>query len=223
MQTPQDITTIVLATANRDKVRELRPLLEGISPRFRVTTLMDEGIDTDIDETEDTLEGNAILKARTIFEMLSARFPSMIAFADDTGLEVDMLGGRPGVYSARFAPMPLGEKPAYGDNVRHLLQEMEGKFGRSARFRKVIALKGTIPGHEGGRVFEHTEEGVAEGSITTEPEGEGGFGYDPVFRSEATKKTFARMTPEEKNTISHRALAVKRTIFWLHTITETQP
>ncbi|ABB23333.1 RdgB/HAM1 family non-canonical purine NTP pyrophosphatase [Pelodictyon luteolum] len=223
MQTPPDITTIVLATGNRDKVRELRPLLESISARFRVTTLMDEGIEVDIEETEQTLEGNAILKARAIFEMLSAKFPSMIAFADDTGLEVDQLGGRPGVYSARFAPRPEGEKPSYSDNVRHLLQEMEGKVERSARFRTVIALKGTIPGHDDGRVFEHIEEGVAEGSITTAPEGKGGFGYDPVFRSEATKKTFARMTPEEKNTISHRALAVKRTISWLHTITNTQP
>ncbi|TCD47616.1 RdgB/HAM1 family non-canonical purine NTP pyrophosphatase [Chlorobium sp. N1] len=214
------ITTIVLATANPDKVRELSPLLERISPRFRVTTLMDEGIRTEIEETEETLEGNALLKARAIFEMLSERFPSMIALADDTGLEVDPLGGRPGVYSARFAPTADGRKPTYEENVLHLLRELEGVEARSARFRTVIALRGTLPCHEGGRVFEHCEEGRVEGAITTAPEGTGGFGYDPVFRADATGRTFASMNAEEKNAISHRGLALRRTLSWLHTITK---
>lgn len=217
------VTTIVLATANPDKVRELRPMLEGISPRFRVTTLMEEGITTDIEETEETLEGNALLKARTIFRMLSGRFPSMIALADDTGLEVDALGGRPGVYSARFAPAPEGQKPTYAENVRHLLGEMESARERSARFRTVIALCGSMPGHERGNVFEHIEEGLVEGSITERPEGEGGFGYDPVFRAAETGRTFAVMTPEEKNAISHRSHALKGAVAWLHAIITTEP
>ncbi|NTV99304.1 MAG: non-canonical purine NTP pyrophosphatase, partial [Chlorobiaceae bacterium] len=116
--------TIVLATGNRDKVKEMRPLLENISPFFEVSCLKDLAAEIEVDETEETLEGNALLKARAVFDNLSGRFRHMIAFADDTGLEVHSLGGEPGVYSARFAPMPDNRPPAYEDNVRYLLERM---------------------------------------------------------------------------------------------------
>ena len=156
--------TIVLATANRDKVKELRPLLETISPLFTVLTLDELGIEVEIEETEETLEGNALLKARAIFALLSERFPFMIALADDTGLEVDALHGAPGVYSARFAPVPEGQSPTYKDNVLHLLHCMKGITSREARFRTVVALKGALPSTEGCFRFEHTAEGIVAGS-----------------------------------------------------------
>jgi len=207
--------TIILATANPDKVRELRPLLEGIDPRFSVLSLAEAGVQIDIEETETTLEGNAMLKAKTIFSLLNGRFPSMIAFADDTGLEVRALEGAPGVYSARYAPVADGGEPTYKDNVTHLLHEMEGKRDRSARFRTVIALKGIIAGKGGPdevaqKTIEQTIEGAVEGTLTTETDGSSGFGYDPIFMVAAAGKTFARMSGDEKNRISHRALATKK-------------
>ena len=154
-ETAESTITIILATGNRDKVKELRPLLENISPLFRVTTLKELEVEVDIEETEPTLEGNALLKARAIFSMLSERFPSMIALADDTGLEVDALEGAPGVYSARYAPTPDGIAPTYQENVRHLLHCMKGITDRNARFRTVIALKGSIPPGNKQFKFEH--------------------------------------------------------------------
>ncbi|QEQ57328.1 RdgB/HAM1 family non-canonical purine NTP pyrophosphatase [Chlorobium phaeovibrioides] len=210
--------TIILATANPDKVRELRPLLEGIDPCFSVISLAEAGIAVDIEETETTLEGNAMLKANAIFNLLNGRFPAMIAFADDTGLEVNALGGAPGVYSARYAPVANGEKPTYRDNVAHLLNEMEGEKDRSARFRTVIALKGIVEGKNGTTGIEETIEGLVEGTLTTEADGSGGFGYDPIFMVTAAGKTYGRMSGTEKNSLSHRALATKKAIAFLHTI-----
>ncbi|MDT9546896.1 MAG: RdgB/HAM1 family non-canonical purine NTP pyrophosphatase [Chlorobium sp.] len=220
---PKAPVTIILATANPDKVRELRPLLEGIDPRFSVLSLAEAGIAIDIEETETTLEGNAMLKANAIFRLLKNRFPSMIAFADDTGLEVSALNGAPGVYSARYAPVSSREKPTYQDNVDHLLKEMEGEKDRSARFRTVIALKGIIAEKEGPdevaqQRIEKTIEGAVEGTLTTAADGDGGFGYDPIFMVAAAGKTYAQMSGEEKNRISHRALATKKAIAFLHTI-----
>jgi len=201
---------IVLATGNRDKVRELKPVLEGIHPALRVRALFELGLEADVEETEATLEGNARLKADAIFELVRSQLNYFIALADDTGLEVDALDGEPGVYSARFAPMPPGQSPTYADNVRHLLDRMNGKHGRSARFRTVIAMKGLLPSAADNDVtIEETVEGSVEGVITETAVGEGGFGYDPVFMPVGTAKTFAQLTIDEKNAISHRGRAVQ--------------
>ncbi len=217
-ETAENRITIVLATANRDKVMELRPLLETISPLFNVVTLQELGVEVEIEETEKTLEGNALLKARAIFALLSDRYPSMIALADDTGLEVDALNGAPGVFSARFAPVADGLAPTYQDNVRHLLHCMKGMTNREARFRTVIALKGTLPSAQAAFSFEHTAEGVVEGSITLEELGGEGFGYDPLFMVKSTGKTYAEMSTTEKNRLSHRALAVQQAVLYLGNI-----
>ena len=201
---------VVLATGNRDKVRELQPMLEVLSPLLKLHSLADLGLSPEIDETEPTLEGNARLKAEAIFSLVEPRFDWMIVLADDTGLEVDGLNGAPGVRSARFAPVSEGSSPTYEQNVTHLLQSMAGMAGRSARFRTVIALKGRLPMPGGGTMtIDETIEGRIEGSITTERHGSGGFGYDPVFLPEGSGMTFAEMSLEEKNAISHRARAVR--------------
>ena len=221
MPAPADnIITIVLATGNRDKVKELRPLLENISPLFKVTTLKELGVEIEIEETEETLDGNAMLKARAIFNLLSGQFRFMIALADDTGLEVDALQGAPGVYSARYAPTPEGKAPTYEDNVSHLLYSLNGITNRNARFRTVIALKGSVPSGDNSFSFEHTAEGVVSGCITTEQRGNEGFGYDPVFLVHSTARTYAEMSTTEKNSLSHRALALKKAIADLKNILE---
>jgi XTP/dITP diphosphohydrolase len=136
----------------------------------------------------------------------------MIALADDTGLEVDSLHGAPGVYSARYAPKPEGKLPTYDENVCHLLHSMNGITDRKAHFRTVIALKGSLPFRYERFQFEHTAEGIVSGSITLEPKGKEGFGYDPVFLVNSTDKTYAEMSTAEKNTLSHRALALQKAI-----------
>lgn len=201
--------TIVLATGNKDKVRELKPVLEGLASGIHVRSLHDLGLDIDVEETEPTLEGNARLKADAIFELVAPRLDWFIALADDTGLEVDALGGAPGVYSARYAPVPEGVARTYEDNVRHLLSEMQGKSKRTARFRTVIAMKGRLPVADGSAMeIEETTDGHIDGLITTEPQGNGGFGYDPVFAPEGMDRTFAQLGIDEKNAISHRGRAV---------------
>ena len=222
MQAPaENIITIVLATGNRDKVKELRPLLENVSPLFKVTTLKELGVEIEVEETEETLEGNALLKARAIFNHLSGKLPFIITLADDTGLEVDALHGAPGVFSARYAPTPEGIAPTYEDNVRHLLHSLQGITNRNARFRTVIALKGSVPSGDNSFGFEHTAEGVVSGSITTEKRGNEGFGYDPLFLVDSTARTYAEMSTAEKNTLSHRALALKKAIADLKDILES--
>jgi XTP/dITP diphosphohydrolase len=144
-----------------------------------------------------------------VFSLVDSRFPWLIVLADDTGLEVDSLNGAPGVRSARFAPVPEGCSPTYEDNVSHLMKLMSGSVERSARFRTIIAMKGRVPTPEGkAAIIEETAEGRIEGSITTERIGKGGFGYDPVFMPKGMERTFAQISLEEKNRISHRALAV---------------
>jgi len=212
---------IVLATGNRDKVRELKPVLEGIHPALRVRALFELGLEADIEETEATLEGNARLKAEAIFELVGAQLNHFIALADDTGLEVDALDGAPGVYSARFAPMPADQSPTYADNVRHLLDRMSGKTNRSTRFRTVIAMKGRLPAAADDDVtIEETVEGSVEGVITETAVGEGGFGYDPVFMPAGTGKTFAQMSIDEKNAISHRGRAVQAAVLRIRQLLE---
>ena len=212
MNEPANETTIVLATNNRDKVREIKPLLENIVPGTRVYSLDDLQADIEIEETEETLGGNAKLKAEAVFNLFTSRFPYLVTVADDTGLEVSGLNGAPGVYSARFAPMPEGIPPTYDDNVRHLLRVMENIDDRRATFRTVIALKGRIPGRNDMLMFEKTVEGFAEGRITREKTGDNGFGYDPIFWVNSARATFAQMSTEEKNRLSHRSFAVQKAV-----------
>ncbi|MDX2247501.1 MAG: RdgB/HAM1 family non-canonical purine NTP pyrophosphatase [Bacteroidia bacterium] len=180
---------LLFGTNNRHKLQEIRQMLGGT---YEILCLADLGKETEVEETEVTLEGNAILKAKAFYA--ASGIP---CFADDTGLEVEALEGRPGVYSARYA----GEGCSYEDNVRKMLTEMTGKKNRKARFRTVIAF---FDG-EKTEIF----EGIVEGEIATEPYGEGGFGYDPIFKPEGHSLTFAALTPEEKNKISHRGKAVR--------------
>jgi len=207
------LVAVVLATGNRDKVRELRPMLEGISPSLALYSLADLALSPDIEETESTLEGNARLKAAAVMELAGPMFEWLIVLADDTGLEVDALGGAPGVRSARFAPAPESASPSYEDNVRHLLHSMAGAAGRAARFRTVIALKGRLPsGNGGSHEIDETVEGRIDGTITPERHGAEGFGYDPVFLPDGSGKTFSEMSLPEKNSISHRGRAISKAI-----------
>jgi XTP/dITP diphosphohydrolase len=184
------VTPFVIATANPDKQREIAEIL---GPDIRLLPRPD-GVD-DIEETGETLEDNARLKARAIAEATGTP-----AIADDTGLEVDALGGAPGVYSARYS----GEGATYSSNVAKLLREMEPfTWERTARFRTVAAVA-----WPGGRDL--TAEGSVPGSITTEPRGGEGFGYDPVFvPDEGDGRTFAEMSNAEKHALSHRGRAFR--------------
>lgn len=179
---------LVFASHNAHKVKEINQLLEG---KYNVQSLAESGFTDEIEETGTTLTENALLKARHIYEKLHAD-----CFADDTGLEVDALDGRPGVYSARYAGEPKNDS----NNIHLLLQELNGVDKRTARFKTVIAL--IIEGKE------YLFEGVVEGSISKEIVGGNGFGYDPVFIPAGYNTTFAEMTAEQKNNISHRAIAV---------------
>jgi XTP/dITP diphosphohydrolase len=185
---------IVLATANKDKVREMRHALAGLD--VEILTRDDFPGIPDVVEDGATIEDNAAKKARAV-----CGATGMPAVADDTGLEVDALGGEPGVFSSRFA----GEGATYADNVRKLLRELERVPAgeRTARFRCVIAL--VEP--SGAEVF---VEGICEGTIAEEPRGSSGFGYDPVFLVPSRGRTFAELTLEEKDTISHRGQAMAR-------------
>ncbi len=184
---------LVLATNNRDKVKEIKHLLEELP--VTILTADDFLEFPDPEETGSTLVENAVLKARAISE-----FCELPALADDSGLEVDALNGAPGVYSSRYA----GENVTYKDNYTKLLLEMAGVLQekRTARFRCVIAIV-----WEDGSV--ETVEGVAEGYITTTVEGDRGFGYDPVFFYPPLGKRFSEMTLDEKNQVSHRGKALQ--------------
>ena len=179
---------LVFATNNKNKLREIRELMPS---NIEVLSLADIHCEADIAETADTLEGNALIKAHYVYDKYG-----LDCFADDTGLEVDALGGQPGVHTARYA----GESHDPNANMEKLLRELKENFNRHARFRTVIALI------EKGE--EHLFTGEVEGEISTEPRGDKGFGYDPVFIPEQTGQTFAEMGEEQKNKISHRARAV---------------
>lgn len=188
MTTPR---RIVLATANPGKVRELRKLLP---PWIEVVTAHDLGVSLP-PETGTTFRENALIKARAV-----SQATGLIALADDSGLEIDALGGRPGVHSAHYA----GERATDAHNIARVLNELKEvpPERRTARFRAVVAL--VAPD---GR--EAVTEGVIEGTITTEPRGRGGFGYDPIFVPLGERRTFAEMTEDEKNQLSHRAQALR--------------
>lgn len=178
---------VVVASKNVDKIAEIEAVLAALDPPIAV---IPGHVWDDIDETEDTLGGNALLKARAV-----AAATGHAAVADDTGLEVEALGGEPGVNTARYA----GEDATYEENVTKLLAELEGVTERAARFRTAVAL--VSPTGE-----ELVVEGALDGVITTERRGSDGFGYDPIF--EVDGRTLAEIPLAEKNRISHRALAL---------------
>jgi len=187
---------LVFATQNAHKLSEIQSLFEEEDPlfmeKYHLISLKDLKFSGEIPEDEDTLEGNALAKARFVYE----RF-GMDCFADDTGLEIDALDGRPGVYAARYA----GEGCSFDDNINKVLEEMQGKENRSARFRTVIAL-----------IYEDHEylfSGEVSGKILNERRGGTGFGYDPIFQPDDSELSFAEMDMEEKNAISHRGEAFR--------------
>ena len=213
--------TLIFATNNKHKLQEVR---EMVADKIEIKSLSDVGLEGDIPETADTLEGNALQKARWVWERienlkLKIRSSSSRAsadnssdadgivgvFADDTGLEVEALDGQPGVYSARYA----GEHCSFDDNINKMLKEMEGKTNRKACFRTVICL---IENGE-PRYF----EGRVDGTILTERYGKEGFGYDPIFMPDRFAVSFAEMPLEVKNRISHRGRAVREFINFIVT------
>ena len=190
---------LVIATNNAHKLEEIRAV---VGDRFKIVSLADINCHEDIPETADTLEENALLKARFVHERYG-----LDVFADDTGLEVEALNGQPGVHTARYAFSDRHDTEA---NVTKLLHEMEGKTNRKAAFRTAIAL--ILDGKE------YLFEGKVEGYITPERRGTDGFGYDPVFSPEETGKTFAELGIEVKNSLSHRARAVAQLLKFLATV-----
>lgn len=187
---------ILLATRNAGKVREMRSLLSDLS--VELISAMDLDDPPEVEEDADTLEGNARKKA----EVLHA-YAGLPALADDTGLEVDRLDGRPGVRSARYA----GPEADDAANRRRLLEELEGVSERAARFRTVIAFV--------DQTGLHQFEGICRGRITDEEMGSGGFGYDSIFVPEDGRRTFAELSPDEKNEVSHRGRALRLLVDYL--------
>jgi XTP/dITP diphosphohydrolase len=181
---------LVFATNNAHKLREVKAILDGLAI---VKSLAEHNIQTEIPEDGDTLEANARQKAWFIYNHYGLN-----CFADDTGLEVDALGGRPGIYSARYA----GEGCNFADNIRKLLGEMQGITNRRARFRTVVAL--IIAGKE------YLFEGRVEGRLLESEAGAGGFGYDPLFVPDGYDLTFAQMDESVKNAVSHRGEAMRK-------------
>lgn len=190
---------LVFATNNAHKLGELRKMLAG---RYDVVGLADIGCHDDIPEDADTFEGNALAKALWVLEHYG-----LDCIADDSGLEVDALGGAPGVHSARFA----GDGHNDAANNALLLAKLEGAADRHARFRTAIAL--VRKGHD--PIFFH---GKVEGTIIGAPRGDAGFGYDPLFVPDGWSKTFAEATPDEKNAVSHRGRAVSSLCHYLSTL-----
>ena len=187
---------LLLATSNRGKLRELAELLGDVP--YELVSLADVGIDVDVEETGQTFEDNAVLKAETYRDL-----SGMLTLADDSGLEVDALGGEPGVHSARYA----GPDATDSDRIRLLLSNLDGvpESSWTARFRCVIAVAG--PGRQ-TKLF----PGACCGRIVREPRGNNGFGYDPVFLFPELGLTMAELTSEQKNAVSHRAVAVQKAV-----------
>jgi XTP/dITP diphosphohydrolase len=189
---------IIFASQNQNKIREISALLPEHIHLSGLDASVYPVFSEELPETGETLEANALQKARFVFE-----HTGKACFADDTGLEIYCLDGRPGVYSARYA----GEAKNADDNMAKILSEMKDCNDRSARFRTVIAF---VDGKN-----EHLFEGIVEGKIITEKRGTKGFGYDPVFVADGFSKTFAEMELAEKNTISHRARALVKLVDFL--------
>lgn len=186
---------LVFATNNLNKLAEVQKMLPN---SIELLSLKDINCFDEIDETETTLEGNAKLKADYITKNFGYN-----CFADDTGLEVDSLDGKPGVYSARFAGEPANSE----NNMQKLISELEDKKNRNAQFRTAICL------NINDKQF--LFEGICKGEILTQKQGEKGFGYDPIFKPEGFNESFAEMTSEEKNKISHRGIAIQKLVEFL--------
>ncbi|MDB2418649.1 non-canonical purine NTP diphosphatase [Flavobacteriaceae bacterium] len=193
---------LVFATNNLHKLKEVQEML---SNAIEVLSLKDIGCFEDIEETESTLEGNAKLKANYITEKYG-----FDCFADDTGLEVEALYGNPGVYSARYA----GEHGNAEKNMEKLLNELQNKSSRKAKFRTIIALN--------LKNKQYLFEGICDGEILNEKTGVKGFGYDPIFKPKNASCSFAEMNSEEKNIISHRGIAIQKLVNFLSLIKITQ-
>jgi XTP/dITP diphosphohydrolase len=189
---------LIFATHNKNKLKEVKSLMPS---SIELLSLDEINFNDEIEETADTIEGNALLKAKTIFEKTGIN-----SFADDSGLLVDALNGAPGVYSARFA----GEQKNDQDNMQKLLHELNDKPNRNAHFKTAMAL--IIDGKE------YLFEGKIEGKIMTEKMGTNGFGYDPIFVPDEYNETFAQLDSEIKNNISHRARALQKMLEFLKTI-----
>jgi XTP/dITP diphosphohydrolase len=187
---------VVIATGNSGKVKEFRAILKDSA--FSLFASKDLGFSGEIEETASDFRGNAELKAKAVWEYIHPKFKDYWVVADDSGLEVKALGGRPGIFSARYA----GENASNMQRYTKLLSEMEGKTDRAARF--VCSLCLIRPGKE-PEFF----DGECRGNILAEPRGEGGFGYDPVFLPLGSEIGFGEMSEDEKNTHSHRAMAIK--------------
>ncbi|MBS1598603.1 MAG: RdgB/HAM1 family non-canonical purine NTP pyrophosphatase [Bacteroidetes bacterium] len=186
---------LIFATNNQHKVEEIQSV---INHKFEVVSLKGAGIHIDIPEPHDTLEANASEKSRTIHEMTQAN-----CFSEDTGLEVESLGGEPGIKSARYS----GENRSFDDNIKKLLEKLRDQSNRKARFRTVISL-----------IWENKEylfEGICPGKISEERQGKSGFGYDPIFIPDGSSSSFAEMTLAEKNQFSHRKKATDKLIAFL--------
>ncbi len=189
---------IVFATSNQNKIREVQKMLPD---NIRILSLEDIGCLVDIPETSPTIEGNALQKAQYVVDHFEKD-----CFSEDTGLEIMALDGRPGVYSARYA----GPQRDPQNNMDKVLAELRDQTDRSARFKTVVAL------YLNGNM--HTFEGIVEGTIRTSRSGEGGFGYDPIFQPDGYSVTFAEMTDEEKNKISHRGRAIRKLLDFLNNL-----
>lgn len=193
--TKQTKMELIFSTQNQNKAKEIQKLVpQGVV----IKTLQDINCNDDIPETQNTLQGNALQKARYVNEKFGVN-----CFADDTGLEIESLNMEPGVYSARYA----GPERSDDKNMDKVLSGLAASNNRKARFRTAVAL--IIDGEE------HLFEGIVEGEIRTEKSGDQGFGYDPIFEPENAGKTFAEMSMEEKNSMSHRARAFAKMIDFL--------
>ena len=189
---------LIFATHNKNKAKEVKSLMPE---SIELLSLDDIDFHTEIEENASTLEGNALLKAKTIFEKTGIN-----CFADDSGLLVDALNGEPGVYSARYA----GGQKSDEDNMQKLLHELQNKSDRNAHFKTVMAL--IIDGKE------YLFDGKIEGKIISEKRGNNGFGYDPIFVPNGYNETFAQLDSETKNNISHRAKALQKMLEFLKTL-----
>lgn len=192
-----NLDKLVLASQNPDKIEEMQQILRPLG--IEVLSSKDFPKLKEVIEDRPTLKGNALKKARYVSE--ETQLP---ALSDDTGLEVEVLNGKPGVYSARYA----GRNASYQDNVLKLLDELNGKENRLAQFRTVVALV-----HED---LEYTFEGVCKGEIITEQKGDKGFGYDPIFKPEGYDTTFAQLDSTTKNEISHRGKAIQKFVDFIN-------
>lgn len=190
------MTELCFATNNKHKIAEVSQMLEG---KYKLLSLEEIGCHVELPEEQDTLEGNSRQKAEYVWHNFN-----ISCFADDTGLEVEALDDAPGVYSARYA----GPQRSDSDNIQLLLRSLENKQNRKARFRTCITL--ILNGQE------HQFEGIVEGSIAKQWQGNKGFGYDPVFVPDGYNHTFAEMSPEEKNAISHRGRAIQKLVDFLN-------